>query len=36
MEDSENYSDRKRKFRLIQHPLLRKYFPRVADDLAAT
>ena len=25
-----------RRFRLIQHPLLRKYFPRVAEDLAAT
>ena len=36
MADSENDSDRKPKFRLVQHPLLRKYLPRVAEDLAAT
>ena len=36
MADSENDSDRKSKFRLVQHPLLRKYLPRVAEDLAAT
>lgn len=36
MADSENYSDRKLRFRLFQHPLLRRYFPKVAEDLAAT
>ena len=36
MADSEKDSDRKPKFRLVQHPLLRKYLPRVAEDLAAT
>ena len=36
MADLENGSDRQLKFRLIQHPLLRKYFPRIAEDLAAT
>jgi chloride channel protein, CIC family len=36
MPESENDSDRKLRFRLIQHPLLRKYLPRVAEDLAAT
>jgi CIC family chloride channel protein len=36
MANSESYSDQKLRFRLIQHPLLRKYFPKVAEDLAAT
>lgn len=36
MADLQNDSDRRVKFRLVQHPLLRKYFPKVAEDLAAT
>ena len=36
MADLQNDPDRRVKFRLIQHPLLRKYFPKVAEDMAAT
>ncbi|HTU50943.1 MAG TPA: chloride channel protein [Acidobacteriaceae bacterium] len=36
MVEIKNDYDRRPRFRLMQHPLLRKYFPKIAEDLAAT